>query len=171
MHEQIARQARKPSTPLRPGPFRAGLIAAAVAAVAFAAPVVAQNESPGERAIKYRKAIYQVILWNLGPLSAMAQQKAPYDAEEFAKRAERVNAMSYMLTEAYPPESASGAATRAKAAIWQNRDDFDAKLAAFEQKSAELADVAQAGDFGSSRAAFFEMANTCKSCHDEYRAD
>jgi cytochrome c556 len=171
MHEEIARHACTPSTPSLPGRYRAGVIAVALAAVAFTAPVLAQNESPGEKAIKYRKAIYQVILWNLGPMSAMAQQKAPYAAEEFAKRAERVNAMSYMLTEAYPPESASGAETRAKAAIWQNRDDFDAKLAAFERKSAELADIAQAGDFGSSRAAFFEMANTCKNCHDEYRAD
>jgi cytochrome c556 len=171
MHEEIARQSSTPPKRLRPAGGTASVLAGALAALAFAAPVVAQNESPGEKAIKYRKSIYQVILWNLGPMSAMAQQKAPYDPQEFAKRAERVNAMSYMLTEAYPPESSSGAETRAKAAIWQNRDDFDAKLAAFEDKSAELADVAQGGDFGSTRAAFFEMANTCKNCHDEYRAD
>ena len=170
MQADIARQPRS-STPPRLRRIAAGCIASAVAVLVFAAPAPAQTESPGERAIKYRKAIYQVILWNLGPMSAMAQQKAPYDAEEFAKRAERVNSMSYMLSEAYPPESASGAETRAKAAIWQNRDDFDAKLAALEQKSAELADIAQAGEFDSSRAAFFEMANTCKNCHDEYRAE
>ncbi|HSN72637.1 MAG TPA: cytochrome c [Steroidobacteraceae bacterium] len=151
-------------------PFRAAFLATALLGLALAVPASAQ-ETPGEKAIKYRKAIYQVILWNLGPMSAMAQEKAPYAPEEFAKRAERVNAMSYMLTEAYPPESASGAETRAKAAIWQNRDDFEAKLAAFEQKSAELADISQAGDFAASRAAFFDMANTCKNCHDEYRSD
>jgi cytochrome c556 len=133
---------------------------------------VAQSpESPGEKAIKYRKSIYQVILWNLAPLGAMAQEKAPYDAREFAMRAERVNAMSYMLEEAYPAESQSGADTRAKAAIWQNRADFEAKLAALQRESAELANVAEAGDFDTSRAAFFEMANTCKSCHDEYRTE
>ena len=139
---------------------------------AFALPVMAQGqESPGEKAIKYRKAIYQVILWNIGPLGAMAQEKAPYEAEEFASRAERVNAMSYMLEEAYPPESAAGAPTRAKAKIWQNWDDFQEKLSTLQQKSAELADIAQAGDFDSSKTAFFDMANACKSCHDEYRSE
>lgn len=170
MHCEVPPRLRVQS--VRPGPARATRIMTAVLLAGLLSPAVAQSpESPGAQAIKYRKSIYQVILWNLGPLSAMAQEKAPYDAKEFATRADRVNAMSYMLEEAYPPESQSGAETRAKPTIWQNRADFEAKLDALQRKSAELAQVSEAGDFGKSRAAFFEMANSCKNCHDEYRAE
>jgi cytochrome c556 len=125
--------------------------------------------SKGEQAIKYRKSIYQVILWNFMPMSQMAQEKSPYDAADFAERSKRVNAMTYMLSEAYPVESQSGAPTRAKAEIWTNRTDFDSKLQALQDKSAALAKVAADGEFAASRAAFFETANACKNCHDKYR--
>jgi hypothetical protein len=51
---------------------------------------MAQQPSKGEQALKYRKAVYQAIAWNMGPMGAMAQDKMPYDATEFARRAENV---------------------------------------------------------------------------------
>jgi cytochrome c556 len=145
-------------------------ILAAIAA-GFALGAAAAEPSPGEKAVTYRKAVYQVILWQVGPLGAMAQGKAPYDPDEFARRAGRLNTMTYMLEEAYPPESQGVRKSKAKSKIWQNRADFDAKLKALEEKSAELAQVARQGDFETSKEAFFATANACKNCHDEYRSD
>jgi cytochrome c556 len=58
-----------------------------------------------------------------------------------------------------------------KPEAWQNRADFDAKMKDFVDTSAKLAQVAKGGDAAKSKAAFFDMANACKACHDKYKAD
>jgi len=142
------------------------------ATVAFAPVAHAQGApSKAEQALKYRKSVYQVMVWNFGPMSAMAQGKQPYDAAEFATRAERVAALTPMLTEAYPAESQGAANSKLKPEMWSNRADFDAKLRDLIERSAVLASVAKGGDLEKSQAAFFDTANACKACHDKYKAD
>jgi cytochrome c556 len=127
--------------------------------------------SKGEQALTYRKAVYQVIVWNFGRMSAVAQGKAPYDALEFSRRADRVAALTPLLTEAYPPESQGVANSKLKPEMWSNRADFDSKLKDLIDRSAALASVAKGGDFEKSKAAFFDTANACKACHEKYRAE
>ena len=127
--------------------------------------------SKGEQALKYRKSLYQVIAWNVGPMGAMAQGKAAFDSAEFARRAEAVAFLAPMLREGYPEETREVEGTKLKPAMWQNRADFDAKLKDLVDRSAELSKVARAGDEAASKQAFFDMANTCKACHDKYKAD
>ena len=73
----------------------------------------------------------------------------------------------FWFDEGTGPES--GADTDAKADIWTNRADFDAKMKDLVDRSATLATVAKTGDFARSKAAFFDTANTCKACHDKYK--
>jgi len=124
-----------------------------------------------EQLLKYRKAIYQTMVWNVGPMSAMAQDKAPFNAVEFALRAGRVAALTPMLSESYSAESQGVAGSRLKPEMWANRADFDAKLKDLVDRSATLAAVAGKGDAAAAKAAFFDMANACKACHDKYKAD
>ena len=124
-----------------------------------------------EQLLKYRKAVYQAMVWNVGPMGAMAQDKAPFDAAEFALRAGRVAALTPMLAESYSPESQGVAGSRLKPEMWTNRADFDSKLKDLVDRSATLAAVAKAGDAAATKAAFFDMANACKACHDKYRKD
>ena len=58
-----------------------------------------------------------------------------------------------------------------KPEAWQNRADFDAKMKDLVDASAKLALVAKGGDVARSKAAFFDMGNTCKACHDKYKND
>lgn len=147
-------------------------IAVAVACSTFAGPVFAHGQpTKGEQALKYRKAVYQAIAWNFGPLGAMAQGKAPFDAAEFAMRAGRVAALTPMLSESYSPETQGVTGSRLKASMWRNRADFDDKMRTLVERSAALASVAKGADEAKSRAAFFDVANACKACHDEYRSD
>ena len=61
---------------------RTRLVVSAVLLAAVAAAAHAQGQpSKAEQALKYRKAVYQAIAWNFGPMSAMAQGKVPYDAK------------------------------------------------------------------------------------------
>jgi len=151
---------------------RTRLVVSAVLLAAVAAAAHAQGQpSKAEQALKYRKAVYQAIAWNFGPMSAMAQGKVPYEAKEFEMRAQRVAALTPMLSESYSPDTQSVTGSKAKAELWSNRADFDAKMKSLVDRSATLASVSKGGDFEKSKAAFLDTANTCKSCHDKYKAD
>ena len=57
------------------------IIAPALLVVLAAGGAHAQGQpSKAEQAVKYRKAVYQAIAWNFGPLSAMAQGDANHNA-------------------------------------------------------------------------------------------
>jgi cytochrome c556 len=142
-------------------------------ACALALSLTAQAAPPtkAEQTLKYRKSLYQVLAWNFGPMSAMAQGKVPYDAKEFAMRAERVATIAPMLSESFSPESKGVAGSELKPEMWDSRSDFDAKMKDLVDKSAALATAAKTGDFARSKAAFFEVGNTCKNCHDKYKKE
>jgi cytochrome c556 len=143
-----------------------------VLALAFGSALAqAQEPTKAEKTLKYRKAVYQVIAWNFGPMGAMAQGKIPYDAKEFEMRAQRVAALTPMLSESYSPDTQSVSGSKAKAELWSNRADFDAKMKDLVDRSATLAAVAKTGDAEKSKAAFMDTAQACKACHDKYRAD
>ena len=154
-------------------PTRAQRLAvpALILALACGAAQAQGQPSKGEQTLKYRKAVYQAIAWNFGPMGAMAQGKAPFDAAEFAMRAARVAALTPMLSESYSPETQAVGGSKAKAELWTNRADFDAKMKDLVERSAALATVAKGGDEAKTKAAFFDTANTCKACHDKYKAD
>jgi len=154
-------------------PFRAVRLVGPALLLAFAASGVhAQGQpSKGEQALKYRKAVYQAIAWNFGPMSQMAQNKIPYEAKEFQLRAGRVAALAPMLSESYSAESREVTGSKAKPELWSQRADFDAKMQDLVDRSAALAVVARSGDAAKSKQAFLDTAATCKACHDKYKAD
>lgn len=150
---------------------RLAIPALLLAIAGSAAPSLAQQPTRGEETLKYRKAVYQTSRWNFAPMGAMAQDKIPYDATEFAMRAGRVAALTPMLSESYVGETRGMAESKAKPEIWSNRADFDAKMKDLVDRSATLAAVAKSGDAAKSKAAFMDTANACKACHDKYRED
>lgn len=143
-----------------------------LAVTALSGTAAAQGQlTPGEKLLKYRKAIYQVMAYNVGPMGAMAQDKAPFNTVEFAMRANRVAELAPMLSESYAPESQGVAGSKMKADAWKNRADFDSKMKDLVDRSATLAQVANASDAAKTKAAFFDLANACKACHDKYKED
>jgi cytochrome c556 len=148
------------------------LTLAAALGAALGGTAIAQVQSErADKLLKYRKAVYQVISWNIAPLAAMAQDKQPFDAASFAERAQRVAQLTPMLAESYAPESRNASGTKLKPEMWSNREDFDAKLDTLVERSAALAKTAATGDPAASKADFFELVGACKACHDKYRAD
>jgi cytochrome c556 len=152
--------------------FRTFAVASLAASFLFAGAAQAQGgASKAEQTLKYRKSMYQVLVYNWMPMSAMVQGKAPYDAAEFAKRAERVAMMAPLLSEGFSADTKGLPNSELKPEMWANRADFDAKMKDLVDRSATLASVAKTGDFAKSKAAFADTANTCKACHDKYKVD
>jgi cytochrome c556 len=148
------------------------LMLSVAASIALTGAALADGPpSKAEKILAYRKALYQVIVWNVGPMGAMAQDKVPFNAPEFELRAGRVAELTPMLAESYSPESKGVENSKLKPEMWANRADFDAKLKDLVDRSAALAEVAKTGDPAKTKAAFFSMADACKACHDKYKAD
>lgn len=135
-----------------------------------ASAAVAQSASP-ERAIGYRQDVFGLIGWNFGAIGDMVRERKPWDASEATRRAERIAQLSKMTDEGFPPGSDTGATTDAKAAIWANLADFNAKMDDFRREADALAAVAKGGDQAAIKAQFAKTGGTCKACHDEYKAD
>jgi cytochrome c556 len=66
------------------------------------------------------------------------------------------------------PAGSGGGDTRAKPEIWDNMDDFKAKLAAFQQAAAAAEEAATGG--GDMAAAFAAVRGACGGCHTTYQA-
>ena len=63
------------------------------------------------------------------------------------------------------------AKTRAKPDVWQNSEDFAAKLRAFQTSARALQLAAGTNDLAAMNARFADLGATCKACHDKYRAE
>ncbi|MDY6994455.1 MAG: cytochrome c [Pseudomonadota bacterium] len=125
-----------------------------------------------EHAIEYRQGAFHVIGWHFGPMGAMVKGEMPFDAQKFAENAKWVQIVSEMPTlEGFVPGSDQGD-TEAKAEIWQNWDDFKAKMEKFQEEAAKLAKVAQdASQVDDVKEQLMATGEACKSCHDDYKKD
>ena len=72
----------------------------------------------------------------------------------------------------FPEGTGPGVAnTRARAEVWTNRADFDAKAAAFEAATTRLVELSQAGDKAGFASQWEATREVCSSCHNVYRAE
>jgi cytochrome c556 len=140
------------------------------AALGLAVSSSAMSQVQPKEAVHYRKAAFTTLVWNWMPLVNMVRGKTPYDKASFEKHATRVAFIATTLQEGFVPNSAIGK-SEAKPEIWKNWTDFQAKSKALEVESAALSSVAKNGDFEKIKAQFKKVGDTCKACHDLYKAD
>ncbi|MBC7161382.1 c-type cytochrome [Immundisolibacter sp.] len=144
------------------------------AAVLFTVTAVAHGAAeptPAERAVGYRQAVFHVIAGNFGPMAGMVKGEIPFDAKAFALRAERVAFLSTLPLEGFIPDSRVGK-TEAKQEIWDNMDDFKAKMETFQTEAAKLAEAAKtASAVDALKPQFGKVGQACKDCHDKYKED
>ena len=67
------------------------------------------------------------------------------------------------------PAGTGGPATRAKAEIWANLTDFNAKMKAMQSAADALIQAAVGSNLGAAKAAFAGVGRTCGGCHKVYR--
>jgi len=64
----------------------------------------------------------------------------------------------------------TGRETRAKAEIWSDAATFRERAQAFEREAARFNATAQSGDLAAIRAGVPALGNSCKNCHERFRA-
>ena len=125
---------------------------------------------PVKDTIEYRQSSFKMAKYHMGVMGGMVKGKIDYDAATFLANAKAMQAISSLAPYGFSVKS-TGGDSEALPAIWENPADFKTKLDAFEKASAELVTASESGSMGTIKPAFGALANSCKSCHKEYRED
>jgi cytochrome c556 len=128
----------------------------------------AQYAKP-EEAIKYRKSVMSLIVQHFKGLGAVVQGKAPYDKDAFAKNAEVLKLLATLPWQASMEPGTDKGDTTLSAAVFKKPDEFKKAAKTFENETAKLAQLASAGDLDGSKAQFGVVAESCSSCHKQFR--
>ena len=140
----------------------------AVVALSLTLPVQAQFAKP-EDAIKYRKATFTVMSTHFGRLGAMANGRLPYDAKAASENAENVVTLAKLPWAAFGEGTDKGE-TKARPEIWKDAAKFKQASDNMQTAVGKLSQAAKAGNVDALKVAFGPAADTCKACHDDYRA-
>ena len=136
----------------------------AISVVTFGTTMVlAQNLAP----IKERQEIMKKSDEDLKLLSRMMRDEVPYDAAKVSAAYASMETSYKKAQGLFPDDSKTGENTRASPKVWENRADFDAKLAAFIKVAGDAKGKA-------TRAAGFKeihpaVIKGCDNCHADYR--
>ena len=134
-----------------------GVVAVRVTAVVAQTDPIAARKDLMKQTNKYAKAV-----------NAMVKGEQPFTSETVPAAFAAWDKTSAEVGKLFPDNSKEGGNTRAKAAIWQNRKDFDAKLAAFSK--AVAAGKPKANSLEGVKAAMPAINDGCNNCHELYRA-
>ena len=115
-------------------------LTAVTAAQAFAADEPANI-------IKYRQAVMKAIGGHTGAIAGVVKGEVSF-AGDVAAHARGIQEMSQLISKLFPKGTDSGmqAKTRALPSIWAEQVKFDAAVKAFQDASANLVRIAEAGD-------------------------
>ena len=144
--------------------FRTSFLAASI--VAITTTVLAQADL-----IAARKAIMGESGKHMyGVLPDMLKGARPYDQAavdaafaQMTDATQKLPALFVVSTKDVPPSGRYSLSLKA----WENKADFDAKLASYAKSVA--AEKPKAKDLASLKEAYTAVAKTCDSCHDAYR--
>jgi cytochrome c556 len=132
---------------------------------------LAQEASPGGKAVLTRQAHYKDLGKAFGGVGAELRKDAP-DKSVILADAQAAKGLADQLPSWFPKGSGpeAGVKTAAKAEVWSDAAGFDAAGARLQAETAKLADAAAGGDLDVIRAQFRATGAACGACHDKYRA-
>ncbi|WP_349665486.1 cytochrome c [Pseudomonas sp. NW5] len=147
----------------------AGLLMAGAAGMAMA------QVSPEDQ-IKYRKAGYSYMAWNMGKLKAQViDGSVAYDQQQVVAAANTIAAIANSgMGALYGPgteKSVGNQKTRVKPEFFSDAEGVKEVAIAFNQAANNLAKVAAEGDKDAIAKAFGQVGQSCKGCHDKYRME
>ena len=147
-------------------------VAAGCSAVLVAGLAAGQDQETLEKAVAARQGLMKLIVWEAGPLFAMAKGDMPYDAAVAEENAKDLNTLTQYGADALflPGTSREelGEKTAALPAIWQDREKFVHNFEALGEQTEKVAAVAGNGQ-AELAAAVGELGKACGNCHENFR--
>lgn len=125
--------------------------------------LLALPAAASEGEVEYREHVMEAVGGHMQAAADILRGKVPHQ-DHLTLHADALNDLAGIAPLLFPPGSQGGDALPA---IWQNADDFEAKLTGFQEAAAGFAAAAQSGD--GVGPALQQLGQSCKSCHDDYR--
>jgi cytochrome c556 len=149
--------------------------AGVVTSIGLAASVTAQQAAltpdKAKALMHYRHERMEAIRDNFKLAGKAVSQSSP-DLAKAATPAATIETLSRQASHWFPAGTGPDVGkTMAKPAIWQNPQDFAAKMAAFQKAASTFNAAVKSGNAGAAKGAAGDLAKTCKSCHDLYRKE
>lgn len=146
----------------------------AVVAMGLAAGACAQMKP--EDQIKYRKAGYSFMSWNMGKIKAQTiDNPGSFNKDQVAGAANAIAAIANSgMGALYGPgtdKDVGSQKTRVKPEFFQQQDEVRKLAMTFVKEANELQKVAATGDAAAIKAQFGKTGESCKACHDKFRKD
>ena len=136
-------------------------------ALGVAAGAVFAQAKP-EQLVKQRQAVMTLQGKYFGPLAAMAQGKAPYNADIVKRNATFLDNLTRMPWDTFDP-STKDVKSNALPAIWEQPDKFKEAASRLENEAHKLYEVSQSGDEGAVKAQIGAVGKACGGCHENFR--
>lgn len=148
----------------------AGIAAFAGIAAMQSTSVIAADSAA--EAIEERQALLKSMGDSMRPMAAIARGRADADKAVIVRHANNVAAKARGISAAFAMDTRGSAIeSDALPSIWTSKADFDRKAAALVTAADALKVAANSGDSASFGRALGAVGQSCKDCHDSYRAD
>ena len=128
----------------------------------------AQAQAKPDVMVKQRQAVMTLQGKYFGPLVAVAQGKAPYNAAAVQRNAGFLDNLSRMAWDTFDP-STKDEKTRALPAIYENNAKFKEYASRLENETSKLVTLSRGGDEAAVKAQIGAIGKVCGACHDDFR--
>lgn len=148
----------------------------AMLAIVVAGICAAHENKDAIPAIKFRQSGYTFMAWNMGKLKSMLiDHPDSFNKEQAVAAANVIQAVANSgMGALYVPGSDKGRGwekTRVKPALFSDKEGAAKVASAFNREANELARVAATGDAAVLKVQFGKVGESCKACHDKFRAE
>jgi cytochrome c556 len=126
-----------------------------------------------EDAITFRQSGYKFMAWNMGRIKANVEGQ--YNKDQVMQAANAIQAIANSgMGQLFVPGSDHGKGwkeTRVKKDFFTDKEGVGKVAKAYIEAANEMAKVAATGDAAAVKTQFGKLGETCKGCHDKYRAE
>ncbi len=131
------------------------------------AVILALGQSARSDPVSERKALMKGNLEGALNLVKMVRGQNPFDKEKVNAAFEQWADTAKKLPNLFPAPPAPGEDTRSLPKIWENKADFEAKIAGFEKTVSENKD--KVANLDELKVVFPRVNDSCNACHELYR--
>jgi cytochrome c556 len=144
------------------------LAAAVSAGVLISGAAQAQFAKP-EDAVKYRQSAFALMGNHMGRINAQLKSDKP-NVQAIQSSAALIETMSKLPYEAFVPGSESIANTKALPGVFKDSAKIKELADKMQAEVTKLSATAKGGDVKAIQTQFGAVGQSCKACHDDYRA-
>ena len=120
-----------------------------------------------EGQVDYRQHVMAAVGGHMQAIADIVRGKVDH-ASHLATHANALADLAEITPTLFPAGSEGGDTLPA---VWENASDFQAKLDAFKEATSTLKEAAGSGEQAQVGLVLRNVGQTCKGCHDDYRAE